>query len=64
MKRTTEKFLTKAEAVVHGGISPSTLRRLLRAKRLKRYKKPGERRVLIALTELDAILQPQEMASL
>jgi hypothetical protein len=56
-----KRFVTKAEAIAYGRISPSTLRRLLNAKALKRYKRPGERRILIDRAELDAILQPREI---
>ena len=54
-------YLTRYEAVKYSGVSLSTLVRLLRERRLRRYKRPGERCILISRAELDKALQPQEV---
>lgn len=56
-----DKYLTKTEALKHGRISPSTLRRLLEDRAIKRYRRRGQRGILISVAELDAALQPQEI---
>jgi len=57
----SDKYLTKSEAMKQAGITPSTLRRLLAEKAIKRYRRRGQRGILIAREELDAALQPQEI---
>lgn len=50
-------YLTIPEAVTHSRLSKRTLWKLLREKRLTRYKPAGVRRVLLLREELDQVIQ-------
>ncbi len=56
-----EKYITKEQAVESGRVSASTLRRLLRERKLRKFRRPGERRILVSSRELEEALQPKEI---
>jgi hypothetical protein len=55
-------FITTADIVERFNVSESTVRRLARARRLTKHRRPGVRDVLYSRQEVEAVLQPQPVA--